>query len=386
MNVLFLSPAFPPNAYRYCVALKARGVTVLGIGDAPESELGAEARAALDAYVFVPGMADYAELRAAVAGLIERHGAIDRLDSNGEHWLDAEGRLRDDFDVPGLGSRDVRRFRSKLGMAERFAAAGIETPISIRNDDPDAVRRFADLHGFPLVFKPELGSGAADTFSVDDREALERALAVARPDLLVQKFVRGEIVTFDGLVDRDGAIVFAMSHVYDRGIMEVRQGQLDGHYYSLRAVPTAVDAQGRRAIAAFGLRERFFHVEFFVRDDGTLVALELNLRPPGGYTTEMMGHACGLDVYALWAAVLVGAPCDHSGVRPHRYVAHAGRRATRTYAESEAQLVAGLGPTLVEVLPVPPAFAVTMGDVAYLLAHAELDALLAAIARVHAQA
>lgn len=383
MNVLFLSPAFPPNAYRYCAALRARGVTVLGIGDEPA--LRDEARAALDEYVFVPEMASYATLRAAVAELIARHGPIDRLDSNGEHWLDAEGRLRDDFDVVGLRSREIRCFRSKTGMAERFAAAGVETPISIRNESPATVRRFAELHGFPLVFKPDVGSGAADTFSVDDPEALARVLAVPRPDLLVQKFVRGEIVTFDGLVDRDGTIVLAMSHVYDRGIMEVRQGLLDGYYYSLRDVPPAIEAQGRRAIAAFELRERFFHVEFFVQGDGSVVALELNLRPPGGYTTDMMGHACELDIYALWAAVIVGDPRDCSRVRPGRFVAHAGRRAAQRYAESHESLVAGLGATLLEVLPVPPAFAITMGDVAYLLAHRDESELLAAIARVQAR-
>ena len=72
------------------------------------------------------------------------------------------------------------------------------------------------------------------------------------PELLparyAQPFITGDIVTYDGLLDRDGTIVFATSHAYDAGIMEVVGQQRDGHYYSLRDIPelpthaAAVDA------------------------------------------------------------------------------------------------------------------------------------------------
>ena len=42
MNVVFLSPHFPPNWYHFVVALRRAGATVLGIGDAPFDELRAE--------------------------------------------------------------------------------------------------------------------------------------------------------------------------------------------------------------------------------------------------------------------------------------------------------------------------------------------------------
>lgn len=386
MNVLFLSPAFPPNAYLYCTALAERGITVLAIGDEPPEALRSELRAALTEYVFAPAMGEYAVLREAVAALVRRHGPIDRLDSNGEHWLEAEGRLRDDFGVFGLSGADVRRHRSKLAMGERFAAAGIATPPIVRNDSEHVVRRFAERHGFPLVFKPDAGSGAADTFAVHGEQELARVLATPRPELVVQPFIAGDIVTFDGLVDRDGHIVFCSSHAYDNGIMQVREGRLDGHYYSLRTIPPELDAHGRAAVAAFELRERFFHVEFFVRADGSLVALEMNVRPPGGFTTDMMGMACDIDVYALWAAMLGGESLTDFDYERKYHVAHAGRRNDRAYREPLAALVAELGATLASIREVPEAFAVTMGDVACLLRHSELEILHAAIARVQALA
>ena len=42
--------------------------------------------------------------------------------------------------------------------------------------------------------------------------------------------------------------------------------------------------------------ERFFHAEFFELADGSHVALEINLRPPGGFTLDMMNYACDVDL------------------------------------------------------------------------------------------
>ncbi len=383
MNALFLSPGFPPNAYRFCVALRARGATVLAIGDVPTDQLRPELASALTAYVFEPEMGSYDVLRRAVEALVVQYGRIDQLDSNSEHWLAFEGRLRDDFGVPGAGVAELDALRSKRAMAETFAAAHIAHPPGILAASAPAVRDFARAHGFPLVFKPDVGSGAQDTFPVADDAELAVALATPRPGHIVQPFITGDIVTFDGLVDRDGRIVYCTSHAYDTGIMQVRRGGLDGYYYSLRDVPPALEAIGRRAVAAFDVRARFFHLELFATSTG-YVALEMNIRPPGGFTTDMMNASGELDVYDLWAAIVTGA--DLSGWTYERayHTAHAGRRDDRRYLYSDQALIAALGETLFSTERVPDAFAITMGNTAYLLRSPSLDALRSAIAQVQA--
>lgn len=386
MNVLVLSPAFPPHIERFCAALRARGVTVLGVGDDGPERLTPGLRACLAEYLHLPGMWNYDELRDGVAGLIARHGEIHRLDSLMEHWLGHEGRLRDDFGVPGLGFAATTRQRSKSGMAEIYRAAGIPCPPGARVEGADDLRRAAREFGLPLVLKPDTGSGAAATFAVRTGEALEGALARPLGGYLAQPFIDGDIVTFDGLTNADGEVVFATSHAYDSGIMEVLTGHLDGHYYSLREIPGDLEAVGRRAVAAFDVRERFFHQEFFRRPDGALVALEMNLRPPGGYTTDMMSYACEFDVYALWARVVTGDRCEGFRYERRFHTAHAGRRRERRYLHPHEEVVRALGDTLASFRAMPRAFAETMGDDAYLLRHAELGALHDAIRLVHAPA
>ena len=48
------------------------------------------------------------------------------------------------------------------------------------------------------------------------------------------------------------------------------------YYYTLRDIPADLDALGRIVLAAFDVRERFFHFEFF-RQEGTG-----DLAGPGG--------------------------------------------------------------------------------------------------------
>ncbi len=385
MKILFLSPFFPPNAHHFCGALRARDVTVLGIGDEPGARHTAELET-VDEYVYEPRMAEFEALSAGVRGLVERHGRVHRLDSNGEHWLEAEGRLRDEFEVVGLSYAQVHALRSKLAMGCVFRAAGIAYPPTAEARLPEQVRRLRHEHGFPLVFKPDSGSGSVDTFVVHSEADLDTALGRALSSHIVQPFVPGEIVTFDGLTDSTGRIVFFTSHAYDAGIMQVRAGQLDGHYYSLRAIPPELERVGRLAVAAFDIRERFFHVEFFSQSDGTYVGLEMNIRPPGGYTTDMMGAACDMDVYDLWAAVVTQSPLEGFSYSRSYHTAHAGRRSSRTYRLSPEALAQELGDALFAVRPVPDAYAATMGNVAYLLRSPSLTELREAVTLVQALA
>ncbi|MBA3834082.1 MAG: ATP-grasp domain-containing protein [Chthoniobacterales bacterium] len=382
MRILYLSPGFPPNSHLFCVAAHSRGASVLAVGDMPESDLAPDARHALERYVFEPRMGEYEVLLGIVISMIAEYGRIDFVESNGEHWLEVEGRLRDDLGIEGLSAGEVGRLRSKLAMAEVFEKAGVPSPPGIRCLSSGAVKGFAAKHGFPLVFKPDSGSGATFTFRVSTDAELDSALRLPLDGHVVQPFVEGVIVTFDGLVDRAGRVVFCTSHVYDRGIMEVRAGALDGFYYSLRSIPPALEQVGRRALAAFALRRRFFHLEFFARPDGSYVALEMNVRPPGGFTTDMMSYACDFDVYALWAAVMLGDSLEDFSYERKFHTAHAGRRYERAYELSPEALLGQLGDTLVLVNSIPAAFASTMGNTMYLLRHPRLEPLLDAIRRV----
>ena len=121
MNVIFISPNFPPNYYQFCVALKKHGARVLGIGEEHFDALHPALKDSLDAYYYVADMKRYDDMLKAVAYFTFKYGKIDSLDSHGEFWLGLEARLREDFNIPGQKTLDLARNRSKLGMKTVFA-------------------------------------------------------------------------------------------------------------------------------------------------------------------------------------------------------------------------------------------------------------------------
>ncbi|MHB8873119.1 MAG: ATP-grasp domain-containing protein [Myxococcaceae bacterium] len=386
MNVVFISPHFPPQFFRFCVALRDRGVNMLGVGDTPREALAPELRDALTEYYFAPNLEYYPEAHKALSYLSWRHGKIDRIESLNEHWLALEAKLREDFNVFGPRPEETRLKRSKMGMADFFRSAGVPCPEGALYSSPEQARAFAREHGFPLVLKPDTGVGASRTFKVSTDAELEKALLTPLEGFIIQPFVRGEITSFDGLTDHDGRIVYYTSHVYSGGVMEVVNEGLDIAYWSRREIPAELERLGRKSVEAFGMRERFFHIEFFERGDGRYVALEINLRPPGGFTTDLMNFGSDVDVYRMWAAVLTGDRLPGFTYERKFHVAHVARRWTRTYRLPQEEVIARLGPALLNYSPMPPAFAGAMGDEMYLIRYADYAALREAIGWIQAPA
>ncbi len=363
MNVVILSPDFPPTQVNFCRALRARGARVLGLGE--NESLDGDVYNALDDYFAVPGLHEQPDAGIRALGYFTwKHGRIDRVESLNEHWLSTEAQLREAFHVPGPTPTELDRTRTKLGMWRLLRDAHLPCPDTEAVTDAAQVRRFGARHGYPLVLKPDLGVGAARTFKVADEGALAHALLAGVPSgYVVQRYVEGTILTFDGLTDATGRIVFALSHVYSEGVMETVNERRDMSFWTCPEATPAVEELGRSTVKAFGLRERFFHIEIFRRRDGSHVILEVNLRPHGGFMTDMMNYACDMDVYDLWARAVTGDLSLHSFVcHPRFHIAHVARRFGTRYQHGPEEIRAQLGEKLLWHRPVPAIFSPIMGD------------------------
>lgn len=384
VNYVFLSPHFPPNFMNFCKALKAEGVNVLGLADEPYEKLGPDLKGALTEYYRVPDLHDYDALLRAVGFLIHKHGRIDRIDSHNEYWLETEARLRTDFNIPGIGLDRIRDMKAKSAMKAVFRKAGVAVAEGEVVDSLEKALAFAARVGYPLVAKPDVGVGAADTHKVADRAGLE-AIFAKRPGsaVFLERFIAGSMCSFDGLVDREGRLAFFTSHVYNCGVMEAVNDDRHVYYYSVRDVPADLEAAGRRILAAFQLKERFFHFEFFRTEPaGELVALEVNMRPPGGLTTDMFNYACDIDIYRQWATLVARNEVLDRFERKY-FCAYVGRKAGKKYVHTHDAVLARFGSSIPHHEPIVSAFAVALGNYGYLVRAAEHDRLMEIIAMIH---
>ncbi len=368
MNFVFLSPHFPPNFYRFCVELRRAGASVFGVADAPYDALRPELRQALTEYFKVSDMNDYGQLVRALGYFTHRHGKLDRIDSLNEHWLETEARLRTDFNLDGVRADRILDWKKKSRMKATYRAAGIRVARGAVPHSLAEAQVLVDETGFPVVAKPDIGVGAMSTWKLHDQAELARFFAEKPPvDYIVEEFIRGRIFSFDGLTDKDGNLVFYTGHVYSQGIMETVNEDRDVFYHSFREIPPDLEEAGRKTVRAFGVRERFFHFEFFRSDDdGGIVALEVNMRPPGGLTTDMFNYANDFDVYRGWAELQVHGRFSEKWARPY-HCGYVGRKDGKRYVRTHEEVLAHLGPRLVHQERIESVFRPAIGDQGYLV-------------------
>ena len=386
MNFVFFSPHFPSSGADFCDRLKKAGATVLGIGDASYDMLDPKLKDALAEYYRVADMEDEDQTLRALGHFIHRWGRLDRFESLNEHWLELEARMRTDFNIFGTKLDFVRNLRSKARMRAFFRKSGVATVPQHKVSDLEGALHFLKRVGYPVVVKPDTGAGASMTFKISSRDEFDRFFAKRPADttFVMEDFVDGPVVTYDGVVNRAGKVIFAASTRYDQSVMEVVNADSHMSYVCRPYIEPAVEDAGLRILEAFEVRERFFHIELFqTAGEGNIIALEVNMRPPGAWITDAMNFAYDADLYAIWADMVVK---DAAGAPPtgKYYAGYASRKNHILYRHDHAAVLAAHGDKILRHQPIEKVFSKAMGDYAYLMRTKELAELRQAIDFIHA--
>ena len=377
MNYVFISPHFPSNFKNFAVGLKKAGVHVFGIASEPYELLDTDLRESLTEYFRVNDMENYDEMLRAVAYLTYKHGKMDRIESHNEYWLAQDARLRTDFNVFGFKNEDMAFVKLKSAMKEKFNEFGIRVARGrVIGDYHDALG-LCHEYGFPVCIKPDSGVGAADTHKIRSEEELGHFFHVKNPyeSYILEEFIDGKIVTYDGLTDANGNILFDATLVYEKAVLEIVEKNADMFYYVDRNMPDDLREIGTKLLQAFNVRERFFHFEFFRLPDGSLVALEANLRPPGGHTMDMWNWANDADLYAAYGELVATGNFTAQMHFPY-YCCYVSRKGVHPYRFTHEEVMARYGGNVVLFEEMPGIFAAIMGDFGYVIRAAEYQELM----------
>ena len=363
MNFVFISPHFPHTYWQFCDRLHRNGINVLGIGDAPYDSLEAPLKAALTEYYLVDSLEDYDQVYRAVAFFAFKYGKIDWVESMNEYWLEQDARLRTDFNITtGIRSDRISFIKEKSLMKKLYLEAGIPTARQHIVSDREAGKAFIEKAGYPVIVKPDVGVGATHTWKLENDADLE-AFYNDLPAIpyVMEEFIQGEICSYDAILDSRCEPLFESMTVWPP-VMDIVNKDLDLMYYTCPEVPEKLRELGRKTVKAFGVDRRFVHLEFFrltkarkgLGKTGDFVALEVNMRPAGGYTPDMMDFAHSTDVYQIYADMVAFDTRKVPESGEHFYCVYASRKDGHTYGRTHEEIMARYGDQMMMQEEMPP--------------------------------
>ncbi|MEE1312125.1 MAG: carbamoylphosphate synthase large subunit [Lachnospiraceae bacterium] len=372
MNFVFISPQFPDSYWNFCDRLKQRGVNVLGIGDTPYDGLSNQLKGCLTEYYRVENMEDYDQMVRAIGYFTHKYGKIDWLESNNEYWLEQDARLRTDFNITtGMKIEQVANVRRKSTMKKFYEQAGVPVARYHMVTTLEEGLTFANNVGYPVFVKPDGGMGAEDSYKLSNEDDLRWFYSVKQDvTYIMEEFITGDIWSYDGISDSNGDIIFESVVSWPRSIADIVNNKDHLAYYTANMLPEDLREKGRATIKAFDVRSRFFHLEFFrlVEDKeglgkkGDIVALEVNMRPAGGWTPDMYNYANSVDVYSIWADMVVYDKTYVDLTQKKYFAVYASQRYGKPYIHSHDDIRSRYADKIVLDEEIPEAISGAMGN------------------------
>ena len=375
MNFVFISPQFPKHYWNFCDRLRKNGVNVLGIGDTPFDELHDELKNSLTEYYFVANLQDYDAVFKAVAFFSFKYGKIDWIESNNEFWIEQDAKLRTDFHVTtGEQFENVKRIKNKSEMKKYYMLAKIPTARLHKVTSIDAAQNFIHEVGYPVIVKPDVGVGANDTYKISNDDDLKNFFDehIDVP-YVMEEFITGDICSYDAIIDDNSNPLFEAMSAWPPSAMDIVLNNLELSYYTMDHVPEKLRVLGRAALKAFGVKSRFVHLEFFkltkpkkgLGEVGDFVGLEVNMRPAGGYTTEMMNVAYYTDVYQIWADMITTNTRKLPDSGQRCYCVFSSRRDEHHYLHTHEEILERYGENIIMCERMPEIMVPSMGNQMY---------------------
>jgi hypothetical protein len=185
-----------------------------------------------------------------------------------------------------------------------------------------------------VILKPDEGVGASGIYKIETENQLVDLLPTVEGDYVLESFVNGHIVTYDGLTDHAGRVITK------------KLGQI-----------------GRRLVNLFDIRRKFFHFEYF-NQGADYIPIEINCRPPGGSIIDMMNYSIDDDLYRAYALMMATGHVDIEQSKKY-YVCYLGRKSNR-YVHDHTQILTRYGQQLLEYDENPLLYRDAMGQYRYI--------------------
>lgn len=306
MNVIFLSPSYPPEMNEYVRGLAEVGATVIGVGDGPAGMLPPKTKRYLSHYLQAPQLFDEAALVETVVSWA-RGKNIDRIECLWEPLMIAAARIREKLGIAGMSVHTVLGFRDKSIMKDRIKAAGLRVPYAFRCKTATEIEEAIEKVGYPVIIKPIAGAGSADTYRLDVSEQLPKVIQAIRhvEEVSVEEFIDGREFTYDTVCVNGQPKYENVAEYLPRPLIARSNEWISPIIITVKDLnqPHILPGiqLGRGVLQALNMGDGFTHMEWYLTPKGEVVFGEIGCRPGGAHLVDQMNYTSDIDLFREWA-------------------------------------------------------------------------------------
>jgi ATP-grasp N-terminal domain/Carbamoyl-phosphate synthase L chain, ATP binding domain len=271
-----------------------------------------------DDLVVVDDTHDADQLIAAATALASRRGAIERIVAVHETLLLPVARASEALGLPGMRESTILRTLDKSKLKQALRRAGFETARDLVVTGGLDTRALVERVGFPMVLKPLTGSGGLGTWRITSHQELELAMDLLKPSpenaVLLEESLDGQELCIDTVTIADEPRFHSIC-VYRPTILEALD---DPRVQWSCVMPRDITGDryrdfielGLAAVRTLAVGNAMTHMEGFLTGRGGVRFTDATLRPAGARIGPMLGFACDIDPYRVWARVAVDGRFD----------------------------------------------------------------------------
>jgi biotin carboxylase len=240
-----------------------------------------------------------------LARSVHAESPIDGVTTYSEYHTVHAAAVARELGLPGMSVEGALNARHKHRTRLALQGTDVRQPRFAHVQDPAEIEAAIREIGYPCVLKPSDGTASLHVTHLADEQDLERYLAglaevhdygrgvVRIPDILVEEFVTGELVSVETVVLADGEIVnLGITDRYLSGFPHFVE--MGGTYFRGHRWQDELFAMNVKVMNGLGVDFGFIHAEYIVTTDGPVLC-EVNGRLTGGFIPDLMRISSGIN-------------------------------------------------------------------------------------------
>lgn len=223
---------------------------------------------------------------------------FDSIIATHEFDIERAACLREYLNISGQSYKSGMQFRDKYLMKKALVGV-INIPEFAKVSHPLDILDFIKKHGYPIVIKPRMGAGSVNICILRNDEELSSFLKKPlNKELMVEKFVEGEMYHVDGLF-KEGCLVYSQPSKYINTCLSFEEDYALGSFQLHRSneLYETLNKSVSVVLNTLNTPEHVipFHAEFFVNKD-VITFCEIASRVGGGMINEASLESDKIDL------------------------------------------------------------------------------------------